>query len=357
MRLTPPTPPTRPTRPTRSIRLQATIVATVLLSLAAAASAQTMLRQGSNSPPGTVYHRQWLDYKATLERNSGGRVQVVLNTNEPNEANLLSNLRRGRVDCAGVSLQGAATVVPEVAVLQLPYLFSSLAEVDHVYGQAALSETFRKLFAAKGLFMHSWVEVGFTHLYGTQPLRVPADVVGQKLRATQSRASQNFIKASGAEPVVLAIAELLPGLQTGLIKGGESGLIVYDAVIGRAAPHLTLTQHAFDSGVVLCNKDWIDGLAPELARLVLQAWDTPALVKAVRAENDRIVAAAAAKGLTLHRLDAEAAAAWRAVGDKSAAAVMATLPPEAAQLREELRSQLRTQVRSQVPTQVQAAPR
>jgi hypothetical protein len=40
--------------------------------------------------------------------------------------------------------------------------------------------------------------------------------------------------------------------------------------------------------------------------------------------------------VTLHRPSAAELAAWRAVGEKSAAAVMATLPPEAAKLRDEL---------------------
>jgi TRAP-type transport system periplasmic protein len=317
--------------------LLSTLLPTLALAFAATpAQAQTVLRQVSNSPPGSVYHRQWLEFKATLERTSGGTIKVDLNTNEPNEANLLSNLRRGRADCAGVSLQGAATVVPEVAVLQLPFLFADLKEVDHVYGQPALQDTFRKLFAAKGLYMHSWVEVGFTGIYGTTALKTPADVQGQKLRATQSRASQNFVKASGAEPVVLPIAELLPGLQTGLIKGGEAGAIVYDALIGKAAPHYTLTQHAFDSGVVLCNKEWMDKLPPGQAKLVQDAWDRASHIKAVRAEIDRIMATLSGKGVTLHRLGAAELAPWRAVGEKSTAAVMATLPPEAAALRADL---------------------
>lgn len=310
-----------------------------------AAHAQTVLRQGSNSPPGTVYHQAWLDFKTRLEKTSAGALKVELSTNEPNEANLLSNLRRGRTDCAGVSLQGAATVVPEIAVLQLPFLFSTLKEVDHVYSQPALAERFRALFADKGLFMLSWVEVGFTHLYGVAPLRAPADVAAQKLRATQSRASQNFIKAAGAEPVVLAIADLLPGLQTGLIRGGESGVIVYDALIARSGPHYTLTAHAFDSGVILCNKAWFDALSPAAAQQVAAAWDTPALVKAVREASDKIIAGAAAKGMTIHRPTPADTAAWRAVGEKSTAAVMATLPPSAAALRE------------QIVTAVRAAPR
>ena len=301
-----------------------------------AATPVTVLRHGANAPPGTVYHRAWLDFKARLEASSAGLVSVQLNTNEPNEANLLSNLRRGRTDCAGVSLQGAATVLPEVAVLQLPYLFNSLKEVDHVYGQAPLTETYRKLFAARGLLMLSWVEVGFTNLYGVQPLRHPGDLVGQKLRATQSRASQNFIRAAGAEPVVLAIADLLPGLQTGLIRGGESGAIVYDAIIAKSATHYTLTQHAFDSGVVLCNKEWFDKLPPPQAQQLLDAWHTPSLVQAVRAQNERIVNEAAGRGITVYRPSAAEMIQWREVGLKSAEAVMATLAPEAQKLRAEI---------------------
>lgn len=317
------------------VRARRGFVALALALAGVSAAAEPfVLRQASNSPPGSVYHRQWLDFKATLERTSAGRIRVELNTNEPNEANLLSNLRRRRAHCAGVSLQGAATVLPEIAVLQLPFLFSSLSEVDHVYGQPQLTETFRRLFAAKGLFMHSWVEVSFTNLYGVTPLKTPADVRGQKLRATHSRASQNFIRASGAEAVVLPIAELLPGLQTGLIKGGESGVIVYDAIVARSAPHYTLTQHGFDSGVILCNKEWMDALPADLQRQVVAAWDTPALVKAVRTDIERILAGAAAKGITPHRIGETERALWRAVGERSSAAVMATLPPEAAALRQ-----------------------
>lgn len=330
---------------TPPMMLQTLAVAAILVLLPPAGAAQTVLRQGSNAPPGTVYHRAWIDFKTALERDAKAGIKVDLNTNEPNEANLLSNLRRGRTDCAGVSLQGAATIVPEIAVLQLPYLFTTLKEVDHVYGQPQMTETFSRLFAAKGVHMLSWVEVGFTNLYGVAPIRTPADVKGQKFRATQSRASQHWMRATGAEAVVLPIAELLPGLQTGLVKGGESGVIVYDALINKTAPHYTLTQHAFDSGVVLCNKEWFDKLRPEQARAVNAAWDTPALIRNVRAQIEKIIADAPGRGVTVHRLSETELKPWREIGKKAAEDIMATLPPEAKALRESL------------VKQVQAAPR
>jgi TRAP-type transport system periplasmic protein len=303
-----------------------------LCALPLVATAQIVIRQGSNSPPGTVFHDHWLKFKDKLE--SAGTYKVELNTNEPNEANLLSNLRRGRVDCAGTSLQGTAAVLPEVAVLQLPYLFASFKEVDHAYGKG-LTDNYRQLFAAKGLTLLHFVEVGFVNMYSTAPLKAVADVQGKKFRATQSRASQNWIKAIGAEAVVLPFADLVPGLQTGLIRGGEAGVVIYDAVVGKAAPFYTLTQHGFDSGVIVCNKEWFDKLTPAQQTQVSAAWDRAGQIRDVRAQADKVIASAGAKGITVYRPSDAEQQSWRAAGKVAAEAVMATLP-EAAKLREEL---------------------
>jgi TRAP-type transport system periplasmic protein len=302
---------------------------------AAAQTAAVVLRQASNSPPGTVFHDYWLKYKTKVEADSGGSVKVELNTNEPNEGNLLSNLRRNRVQCTGTSLQGAATILPEVAVLQLPYLFSSLAQVDHSYGNE-LTAIYKKLFASKGVELLSFVEVGFTGLYSVMPVKSPTDVKGLKLRASQARASQAFVKATGAEVVVLPIAELVPGLQTGLVKGGEGGVIVYDALISKTAPHYSLTQHAFDSGVLLCNKEWLDGLTAAQREVVLTSYDFKGQREGARAAVNKILVAAKDKGITVHRLSDAELAPWRVAGSKAADEIMATLGADAAQIRAQL---------------------
>ncbi len=308
--------------------------------LPATALAQTVLRQGSNSPPGTVFHSHWQKFKAKLEAETRGAITVELNTSEPNEVNLLSNLRRGRVDCAGTSLQGTASVLPEVAVLQLPYLFTNTGEVDAVYG-ATLTDTYRRLFAAKGLVLLHFAEVGFTGMYGTQAFKAPRELEGRKLRATQSRASQAWIKAIGAEPVVLPFADLVPSLQTGLIRGGEAGVVIYDAVVGKAAPHFTLTQHGFDSGVILCNKAWFDKLKPAEQKQVTNAWDRGGQIRDLRAQAQAALDTAAARGLTVYKLSDAELQPWRAAGAVAAEEIMRSLPPEAGRIREDLLKAIR----------------
>ena len=85
-------------------------------ALPAMAQEPVLLRSGAFAPPGSLFATYWQKFKDNIERESKGTIKVELNTNDPNEANLLSNVRRGRVDCVGVSLQGSSTILPEVGV-------------------------------------------------------------------------------------------------------------------------------------------------------------------------------------------------------------------------------------------------
>jgi TRAP-type transport system periplasmic protein len=324
------------TRMIRKTRPAITLAACAsLMASSALAQEAIVLRSGAFAPPGSVFAVYWQKFKENIERDTQGAVKVELNTSDPNEANLLSNVRRGRVDCVGASLQGSATILPEVGVLQLPYLFTSFKQVDAAYDKG-LADTYRKLFAAKGLAMLQFVEVGFTHMYGTQAIKAPADVKGLKLRATQSRASQAWVKGVGAEAVVLPISEAVPGLQTGLIKGGESGVIVYSNFIVKSAPHYTLTGHAFDSGTIMCNKEWFDKLTAEQKTAVTNGWNAREQARDARAGNEKFIADAASKGVTVYQPTAAEMAQWQAAGRKVAEEMLAALGPEARKIHEEI---------------------
>lgn len=320
------------------MKLPLTLIA-ALLTTAAAAQEPVTLRTGSFAPPGSVFAAYWQKFKENVERDSRGTIKVELNTNDPNEANLLSNVRRGRVDCVGASLQGTSTILPEVGVLQLPYLFSSFAQVDAAYDKG-LADNFRRLFAAKGVAFLQFVEVGFTHMYGTQPIKAPADLKGVKLRATQSRASQAWIKGIGAEAVVLPISEAVPGLQTGLIKGGESGVIVYSGFIAKSAPHYTLTGHAFDSGTILCNKEFFDKLKPDQQAAVVNGWNAREQARDARASNEKWLAEAGKSGITVQRLSAAELAPWQAAGRKVSEEMLAAMGPEAKKIHDEIQKDI-----------------
>ena len=110
--------------------------------------------------PGTPWHDSWDYFAEQLAKDpeQGFDPRFYLSGQLGSEESALSQLRRGRVQLGGFSLQGASNVVPELGILMSPYLFTSYAEVDHAMDNYLLP-AFDELFAARGLVLLSWAEV------------------------------------------------------------------------------------------------------------------------------------------------------------------------------------------------------
>jgi TRAP-type C4-dicarboxylate transport system substrate-binding protein len=126
----------------------------------------------------------------------------------------------------------------------------------------------------------------------------------------------------------------MPSLQTGLISGGETGTIFY-AIAGlpKEAPHLTLSRHAFDTGVYLVNKSWFDGL-PKIEQEKLRRSLVSAKIfrQQVRKAEADILAAPEKSGITVHKPDAQQIAEWRNATRENYQQLMQTLGGNSAQI-------------------------
>lgn len=228
------------------------------------------------------------------------------------EESSLSQLRRGRIQLGGYSLQGASSVVPELGLLLAPFLFDSQQELDFVMDHF-LSTRFSELFEQRGLLLLNWAEVGWTSIYGKQAFLTPADARHHKLRSSNARASQLLITAIGGDIVPLPFPDILPSLQTGLIDGGESGTIFYAlAGLPREAPHLTLTRHAFDTGMFLANRNWFLALSEKQQQALTNS--LPSLEEfrvAVREAEKDILSNPEQHHIVLHELSEQQRQAWK----------------------------------------------
>jgi len=277
------------------------------------ATATETVRVSAVTAPGTPWHDGWLHFEEAL-KGQPELLQPVfyLGGQLGSEEMALSQLRRGRIQMGGFSLQGASSVVPELGILMSPYLFDSLDEVDFTMDKYLL-EAFDKLFAAKGLVLLSWAEVGWTSLYASTPLLSPADTAGLKLRSSNALASQLLVQSIGADMIPLTFADIMPSLQTGLIQGGESGAIFY-ALTGlpREAPYLTLTRHAFDTGMYLANRDWYLGLsAAAQQHLASSLMPAASFRQLLRSYEARILAAPQNYGIELLQPTPQQLLQWR----------------------------------------------
>ena len=270
--------------------------------------------------PGTPWFSAWMTLDQRLQRYPDRPIKPVfyISGQLGSEESTLSQLRRGRVQLGGFSLQGVSSIVPELALLLAPYLFDSLAEVDFVMDHY-VSQVFSDMLAQQGLVLLSWAEVGWTNIYGRQPLLTPADAAGKKLRSSKAISSQLLVQAIGANMVPLPFPDILPSLQTGLIDGGESGSLFYAlGGIPKEAPHLTLTRHAFDTGMYLANKAWFDQLSPRQREVLMDSLPTLAeLRQSVRVSEAELMADPQSRGVITHELTPQQRREWRQVTAKN----------------------------------------
>jgi TRAP-type C4-dicarboxylate transport system substrate-binding protein len=261
----------------------------------------------------------WLRFGGRFnERNrSCFDLDLFINAEIGSEETALANLRRNRLQIGGLSLQGMATVVPELSVLLTPFLFDNEEQIDFITDEY-ITDIFSELIEAKGLKLLQWSEVGWTQLYAKREIDFPEQAAGLKLRASNAIGSILFAEAVQADSIPVTFAETLPALETGLIDGGQSGIGIYAfAGLSREATVLNITKHAFDTGLTVANLDWWDSLSDAQQALVMSSLDeTQQGRENIRRDMHRIELGLPDKGVTVNYLSPEERAVWQAyVGD------------------------------------------
>ena len=286
-----------------------------------------LINEGS---PGEVL---WRRFRANLEAAGidGLDVRMLIRGEVGSEEGQLSAIRRGRVQVAGISAGGLAAAVPEYAVLTAPFLFDTVAEADFVHDRF-LQDAFRDLAARRGLVHLAWIDIGWINVYGRKPVLAPDDMRGYRMRAQQSRSSQLFLTMLGADVIQLTFPDVVPALQTGLVSGGEASTLMYaETGVADAAGHYTLTHHAYNVAAVVVDKVWFDRQSPALRQALAAAAPPPAysrrLMRTLLADK---LAAAQARGVQVHVLDAAQRDRWKAaarpVTDRLIAAIGGRAP-------------------------------
>ncbi len=270
----------------------------------------------SLAPAGGVFRDAFDTFEANVERAFGESTDVVLlvSGEAGTEEGMLSAIRRGRGQFGVLTVPGTSTAVPELGLLMAPYLFNSFAEADYVLDEF-LAEPVAELFAARGLTFLQWIDSGWWNLFATRTIATPEDGRGLRLRAASGDANVAFLRSFGADVIPLPFAELVPGLQTGLIEGGATNTAMYVAVgIHEHAPHLTLTRHAINPGVALANKRWFDGLSADRQQIIREAFVSSAVLRAgVRREEREALETLHSLGLEPYEPSAAELARWHAL--------------------------------------------
>ncbi|MCG3172236.1 MAG: hypothetical protein GMKNLPBB_00382 [Myxococcota bacterium] len=250
--------------------LPAFALMTAVLPAAIAADDPMVVRFGTLAPDGTPWARLLQSFKKKVETDSKGRIQVKLYLNgvQGDEKDMLRKIRAGQLNAGGFSTSGLAAVVPELQVLELPFLFRNAEEADYIMDQVIL-EDIRKLMEAKGLYLYCWAENGWLDIGAKTEINTFDDLKKITFAAQDSAVQRGIFESMGLTPKVLPVPDFFSALSTGNVNGyTTTPIFAFAAQWYTQTKHWTITRHSFQpAGVVFSLKAWQD-LAPDLKNLV-----------------------------------------------------------------------------------------
>ena len=262
----------------RIIRLFATLCAAMLLAVAGGAGAQQkfVIKLGWVTPdnPQDPYAAGAIMFKQTVERQSGGRIEVQMFPNKQlgDEKPMLEGLRFGTVDAAVITNAVIGQVEAAFQVNDLPFLYRDEAQAHKVL-DGKVGQLLSKKLEAKGIVSLAYMEGGFRHMINNvRPVNKPEDVKGVKYRVMQNPVYIEMFSALGGNAVPMAWGETYTAVQQGTVDGLELPIGPIDSLkANEITKYLSLTNHTYSMIALLMSKKTYDKLPADLKNIVREA--------------------------------------------------------------------------------------
>ncbi len=290
------------------------IFVSVVISVAAqnsARAAEIELKLATVAPDNTPWSELLKRFKSAVETKSNGRikVKVFLGGTLGDENESVIKCKRGQIQAVGASTGAIASQVPEVNVVELPYLFHSFEEADYIVDNV-LTAPLEGVFRRYGLVLGFWTENGFRQ-FGSKgnAIRKPGDLKGKKMRSQESTLHLDMWRAFGASPVPIPTTEVLTALETGTVDGfDQATLFAIAASWHKTIKSFTISNHIYQPAIITYNKEWFEALPQDLQTLLITEGRAlqvkgrkavrkilPDLVDILKGENIQVVELSAAE--------------------------------------------------------------
>jgi len=263
---------------------------------------------------------KFISTKNNIEKSWSEKIEVnlLIDGQVGTEESMISTVRRGRAQLSLLTVAGTSVTIPEMGLLMAPYLFDTFEEADFVMDNF-LKDKIIQLFDSKGLHFIQWICSGWFNIFSINPIKIPEDIKNVRMRASGGPASRVFLQELNSDVTQLPFSDLVPGLQTGLLKGGVTNTPMYRTVgLYELAPFITLTRHGINPGTVFANKKWFSNLNYKNKEIIMNGIaPTDKVRKDVREEADEALNYSQNKGATIIKLTKNQKNNWKKITEKS----------------------------------------
>jgi TRAP-type C4-dicarboxylate transport system substrate-binding protein len=235
------------------------------------------IRFGGYSPPDSTHSRAAVHFKEALARRVGDAVQVdhfwnVLDFGYRAD-DLLSMVECGLLTMCYFSTSYLATRVPELDVVDLPFLFEDEAHAHAAMDGALGNYLTEKTESATDFRVLGYWDNGFRHLSNRlRPVRTPGDLKGMRIRLQPNDVHINTFERLGAVPVPVDLKIGIEKIVSHEVDAQENPLantVTYGVTDHHR--HITMSGHFYGARGLYTHRGSVDSWPEEVRTAVREA--------------------------------------------------------------------------------------
>ena len=276
------------------------------MGLAGVAGAQTVMKIGYATTLASHYGVGSSAFCDEVEKGTQGRYkcQHFPSSALGGEREMIEAVQLGTLDIVNSSTGPVGNFVPEVKIVDIPFLFRDYDHARHVMDGPIGQEILGK-FPAKGLVALSWTENGFRHMTNNKrPIVKPADAAGLKMRTMENKVHMDGYRTFGIQPTPMAFPEVFGALQQGTVDGQENPIpVILSSKFSQVQKHLSLTGHVYSPALLLTSPRLMNKLSEADKKVFYEAAKkaTVAQRKKVNEDEANGIAQLEKEGMTVVR--------------------------------------------------------
>ncbi|MEK6347243.1 MAG: TRAP transporter substrate-binding protein [Burkholderia sp.] len=234
------------------------------------AASPIALRVSSSMPANdNAAHYVWYQHlAANLKASVGDRIRLDFFPNNQlgKESDVVQQVKVGAVDMMVSGSSIWATVLPELGMLDLGYLFDGFDHVGRAMDRSVGASFDTLLQQRAGCSVVGWgYSFGGRNVFTKKPVHTLADIKDLKLRVLPTPAFMETFKLMGAVPTPIPIGELYMAAQTGVVDGFEHDCAtVLASKFDEVVKYCWETQHVFSPIVAVMGRRSLAKLPADL---------------------------------------------------------------------------------------------
>ncbi len=251
------------------------VMVMALAGLSTAAQAKLTIKFGHVAPPFHGQSKGVDAFAAYVKEKTGGEVEIKTFPfgQLGSERSMAEQVQAGTLEMAAITTAVLGNYVPQVQVMDLPFVFPDRKTAYAVIDDEAWQKKLFSYLPAKGFVGLGWTENEFRDINNKlRPIRKPADVKGLKIRVMNSPVYIDTFKQLGASPVGIPFPELYNALQQGVIDAQENPLLTSILIKAtEVAKYVTDTDHILTECIIVANPDFWNKLTPAQKKVFKEA--------------------------------------------------------------------------------------